>query len=112
MNADEIRLLDGDFYAGDPYPTYAWLRENSPIHRDEMHGVWGISRFADVVAIEKNPKLYSSLSGSRPRTAPLRFRDPPGIPLPQATRLREAHPLGAAHRDRSARAAPHRGRRR
>jgi cytochrome P450 family 142 subfamily A polypeptide 1 len=70
MNPDDIRLLDGDFYAGDPYPTYSWLRENSPVHRDSKHGIWGISRFADIVAIEKNTKLYSSLPGSRPRTPP------------------------------------------
>lgn len=68
MNPDEIRLLDGEFYAGDPYPTYRWLRENSPVHRDEKHAIWGVSRFADVVAIEKNPELYSSRPGSRPRS--------------------------------------------
>lgn len=67
MNPDDIRLLDGDFYAGDPYPTYAWLRENSPVHWDAQHRIWGISRFADVVAIEKNARLYSSGTGSRPR---------------------------------------------
>ena len=69
MNPDEIRLLDPHFYAGDPWPTYRWLRENSPVHWDARHGVWGISRFADVVAIEKDPELYTSSQGSRPRTA-------------------------------------------
>jgi len=68
VKPDEIRLLDGELYAGDPYPVYRWLRENSPVHRDEKHGIWGISRFADVVAIEKNPELYSSAAGSRPRS--------------------------------------------
>jgi cytochrome P450 family 142 subfamily A polypeptide 1 len=68
MNPDEIRLLDGEFYAGDPYPTYAWLREHSPVHWDAKHEIWGISRFADVVEIEKNPERYSSLSGSRPKS--------------------------------------------
>jgi len=34
LNAEDIRLLDGDFYAGDPYPIYAWLRENAPVHWD------------------------------------------------------------------------------
>ena len=70
MNPEDIRLLDGDFYAGDPYPTYAWLRENSPVHWDAKVGIWGVSRFADVVAIEKNPGLYCSLSGSRPKCPP------------------------------------------
>jgi cholest-4-en-3-one 26-monooxygenase len=69
LRPDEIRLLDGDFYAGDPYPVYRWLREHSPVHRDEKHAIWGISRFADVVTVEKNPALYSSASGSRPRSS-------------------------------------------
>jgi cytochrome P450 family 142 subfamily A polypeptide 1 len=67
VNPEDIRLLDGHFYAGDPYPAYAWLREHSPVHWDARHRVWGISRFADVVAIEKDPKRYSSAAGSRPR---------------------------------------------
>lgn len=70
MNAEDIRLLDGDFYAGDPYPIYAWLRENAPVHWDAQQGIWGISRFADVVSVEKNTQRYSSASGSRPRTTP------------------------------------------
>jgi cytochrome P450 family 142 subfamily A polypeptide 1 len=67
MDPDQIRLLDPEFYSGDPYPTYAWLRDHSPIHWDARHKVWGISRFDDVVAIEKNPELYTSAQGSRPR---------------------------------------------
>jgi cytochrome P450 family 142 subfamily A polypeptide 1 len=70
MDPREIRLLDGAFYAGDPYPTYAWLRENSPVHWDETHQIWGISRFADIVEIEKDPKRFSSRPGSRPKTPP------------------------------------------
>lgn len=61
-----INLLDGHWYAGDPYDDYAWLRANDPIYRDEINSLWGISRYEDVLAIEKNPALYSSASGSRP----------------------------------------------
>ena len=67
MNPADIRLLDPHFYAGDPYPTYRWLRENSPVHWDDQHGIWGISRFADLVAVEKDPQRYTSAQGSRPR---------------------------------------------
>ena len=51
-----INLLSPAFYAGDPYPTYAWLRENAPVFHDEARQVWGISRYADIVAIGKNPR--------------------------------------------------------
>ncbi len=61
-----IDLLDGDLYAGDPYPTYAWLRANAPVYRDEANGLWGISRHEDVMAVEKNAARYSSAHGSRP----------------------------------------------
>jgi len=70
MNAEDIRLLDAEFYAGGPHPTYAWLREHSPVHWDAKHEIWGISRYDDIVAIEKNPARYSSLPGSRPKTPP------------------------------------------
>ena len=26
----EVDLLAGDFYVGDPYSAYAWMRENEP----------------------------------------------------------------------------------
>jgi cholest-4-en-3-one 26-monooxygenase len=61
-----IDLLDGDFYAGDPYPTYAWLREHAPLYHDTSRGLWGVSRYHDIVAIEKDAARYTSSKGSRP----------------------------------------------
>jgi cytochrome P450 family 142 subfamily A polypeptide 1 len=63
----DVNLLDGRFYAGDPYPTYRRLRDEAPIYHDAVNGVWGISRYHDVVEIEKNPARYTSSHGSRPR---------------------------------------------
>ena len=60
-----INLLDPDFYQ-DPWDSYRWLRDHSPVHWDAVQKVWGISRYADISAIEKNPALYSSVPGSRP----------------------------------------------
>lgn len=62
---DALNLLDGRQYV-DPWETYQSLRDNAPCYRDETNALWGISRYADVVAIEKNATLYSSASGSRP----------------------------------------------
>jgi len=64
--AGAIDLLDGDLYAGDPDPTYAWLRQNAPVYRDETNHLWGISRYQDVVAIEKDPATFCSSEGYRP----------------------------------------------
>jgi cholest-4-en-3-one 26-monooxygenase len=69
-DARVIDLLDGDLYAGDPYPTYEWLRENAPVYRDEVNELWGISRHADVVYVSRHPELFCSGEGFRPKTPP------------------------------------------
>ncbi len=63
----EVNLLDGRFYAADPYPTYRQLRDEAPVYRDAVNGLWGISRYHDIVDIEKNTARYTSSNGSRPR---------------------------------------------
>lgn len=54
----EIDLLDGQFYVDDPYPTYAWMRENAPAYWDSTNELWGVSRYDDIVEIEKNKELF------------------------------------------------------
>ncbi|HMG26521.1 MAG TPA: cytochrome P450, partial [Acidimicrobiia bacterium] len=61
-----IDLLDGDLYAGDPDATYSWLRRHAPLYRDEVNRLWGVSRYHDVVAIEKDPETFCSSEGYRP----------------------------------------------
>ncbi|MGI9602219.1 MAG: cytochrome P450 [Acidimicrobiales bacterium] len=56
----DIDLLEGDFYVDDPYSRYQWLRENEPVYWDSVNELWGISRYDDIVAIEKNKKLFIS----------------------------------------------------
>jgi cytochrome P450 family 142 subfamily A polypeptide 1 len=53
-----IDLLDGDFYANGPYATYAWLRENSPLYWDVTNELWGVSRYDDIVDIEKRRDVF------------------------------------------------------
>ncbi|MEU6796246.1 cytochrome P450 [Nonomuraea wenchangensis] len=62
-----VDLLDGDLYAGDPAPVYAWLRQHSPVHHDEANGLWGVSRHADISAVERDPGLWTSTGGYRPQ---------------------------------------------
>ena len=70
----QIDLLNGYLYAADPSPTYAWLRDEAPVYRDDINGLWGISRHADIVAIEKAPGRYSNRNAYRPITV----HDPDG----------------------------------
>lgn len=62
-----IDLLDGELYAGDPRPAYSWLRANEPVYHDTANDLWGISRHADIRAIERDPRLWSNAGGYRPQ---------------------------------------------
>ncbi len=53
-----LDILDGNFYVDDPYARYAWLRENSPCHWDDVNELWVITRYDDIVAIEKDKRTF------------------------------------------------------
>ncbi len=57
---EPIDLLDGEFYVQDPYRTYAWMREQAPAYWDETNELWGISRYDDIVEIEKRKDIFIS----------------------------------------------------
>jgi cytochrome P450 family 142 subfamily A polypeptide 1 len=69
--APAIDLMSGDFYAGDPFPAFAWMRTHAPAYHDEHGDIWGIARYEDVRAAGQDPQTFSSAGGSRP-----------GMPLP------------------------------
>jgi cytochrome P450 len=47
----------------DPYPTYARLREEAPLYRNDELGFWALSRHADVLAGFRDSELLSSANG-------------------------------------------------
>jgi cytochrome P450 len=47
----------------DPYPTYARLRDEAPLYRNEDEGFWALSRHADVVAAFRDSARFSSAEG-------------------------------------------------
>lgn len=61
-----VRLVDGAFYAEHPEPHYAWMREHAPVYWDDAGQVWGVSRYADVLAISKDPATFGNGGGIRP----------------------------------------------
>ncbi|MCU0310133.1 MAG: cytochrome P450 [Acidimicrobiales bacterium] len=62
-----IDVLDPELYQGDPYPVYAWLRENDPVHWDPKNELWVISRFADVMQVSLHNEIFCSGQGVRPK---------------------------------------------
>lgn len=53
-----LDILDGGFYVDDPWSRYAWLREHSPCHWDEINELWVVTRYDDIVAIEKDKATF------------------------------------------------------
>jgi cytochrome P450 len=43
-----------------PYPYYAELRRHAPLCQVDPGNLWAISRYEDVMAVLKNPQLFSS----------------------------------------------------
>ena len=68
-----LDILDGDFYVNDPYSRYAWLRNNDPIHFDEINQLWCVALYDDIVAIEKDKTTFinsgQEAGGYRPNIA-------------------------------------------
>jgi cytochrome P450 family 142 subfamily A polypeptide 1 len=62
----EIRLLDGRWYQREPLEHYRWMREKAPLYWDPQAGLWGVSLHEDVMAVSRQPELFSSALGSRP----------------------------------------------
>jgi len=67
----DIAICDGGFYAADPAPLYAWMRANAPVYWDEVGQVWGVSTYADLKAVAKDPATFSNAGGIRPDSGPL-----------------------------------------
>jgi len=64
MNQDTERitvdLLDPLLYQSNPHEVWAWMRANEPVYRDKKNKLWGITRHADVMDVERRSSVFSS----------------------------------------------------
>ena len=63
--APAINLIDPEYFAahGHPWDQYEWLRASSPVFwHDEPDGpgFWAITKYDDIRAISRTPKIFSS----------------------------------------------------
>ncbi|WP_299745601.1 cytochrome P450 [uncultured Tateyamaria sp.] len=63
-------LADHDsFVNGVPHDTFGQMRADHPVHWTEAHsgqkGFWSLTRYADIMAAQKEPTLFSSAQGIR-----------------------------------------------
>ena len=65
MTTTSARVFDPYDYAfhDDPYPTYAWLREEAPVYRNADLGFVALSRHAHVLNAFREAELFSSADG-------------------------------------------------
>ncbi|MEM9175742.1 MAG: cytochrome P450 [Myxococcota bacterium] len=64
---DDIGLLDRFFYL-DPWERFRWMRDQAPVYWDPTAdgGLWGVTRYADIMAVAKDPETFCSGKSSRP----------------------------------------------
>ena len=82
---DDIDLLDGNWYATEPHDDWTWMREHAPVYYDPKSDVWAITKYDDVLAIEKDAKGFSSYKAPRPHGDAAPHDDQhgqPGAPAP------------------------------
>ncbi|MEI6298771.1 MAG: cytochrome P450 [Actinomycetota bacterium] len=55
-----VDLLDPVLYQSNPHEVWAWMRANEPVYRDEKNKLWGITRHADLMDVERRSSVFSS----------------------------------------------------
>ena len=66
MTSDAGRIVFDPYDYGfqeDPYPVYARMRDESPLHHNESHDVWALTRHADVQHAIRTEGVYSNAMG-------------------------------------------------
>ena len=63
---DDIDLLAGEFYTGDPHEAWTWMRANAPVYYDERNDVWALTTYATIMAASTDSEAFSNAMGIRP----------------------------------------------
>jgi cytochrome P450 family 142 subfamily A polypeptide 1 len=70
MTRREVDLLDPDLYQRNPHDVWTWMRANEPVYRDHRNGLWGITRHADLMFVERTSSVFVSGQGYRALWSP------------------------------------------
>lgn len=73
----------------DPYPSYAWLRENAPVYHNEKLNFWALSRFDDVWDAHLDFDTFSSAWGQTLEKASMPLPMMISLDPPKHTRVRQ-----------------------
>ncbi|HMG45145.1 MAG TPA: cytochrome P450 [Acidimicrobiales bacterium] len=72
-------LFEDGFLAGEPHPHLARLRAEAPVAYDEAHGVWVLSRHAEVTTAARDPATFCSGKGILLSEIGVNYDTPPTI---------------------------------
>jgi len=67
----DIDLVSGAFWGSNPHEAFTWMRANAPVYWDGQ--AWGVTRYADLKEISKDPATYSNAGGIRADADPLQM---------------------------------------
>ncbi|MCU1372673.1 MAG: cytochrome [Ilumatobacteraceae bacterium] len=67
----DIDFISGAFWGRNPHDDFAWMRANAPVYWDGH--AWGITRYADLKSISKDPVTFSNAQGIRADADPLQM---------------------------------------
>jgi cholest-4-en-3-one 26-monooxygenase len=65
MTRPEVDLLDPHLYQRNPHDLWTWMRAHEPVYRDQRNGLWGITRHADLMQVERTSSVFISGQGYR-----------------------------------------------
>ena len=65
-----VDLLDPELYRRNPHDVWTWMRANEPVYRDARNGLWGVTRHADLMDVERRSGVFLSGMGYRAIWAP------------------------------------------
>ena len=65
-----VDLLDPELYQRNPHEVWTWMRANEPVYRDDRNGLWGITRHADLMFVERTSSVFLSGQGYRALWSP------------------------------------------
>jgi cytochrome P450 len=52
-----------DVFFDDPYDLYRWMRDESPVYRNDHYGFYALSRYDDVLTAHRDWKTFTSTQG-------------------------------------------------
>jgi cytochrome P450 len=79
----DVAAIDDDMFApdviADPYTYYGRLRKLDPVHWNELHQVWVVTRYDDITWLNRHPEIFSS-------SVPQKDPRPPYPPIDESDR--------------------------